>query len=97
MSDNSEVSKFQQSKLYGGKKNEVLRRQKLVEEMENQLKTNLPPQDNSGNAMPYSKNILNTLTDQNAAIKVSKNPSNLVEVPRVHEKYEINSFTKSNP
>lgn len=47
--------------------------------------------------MPYSKNILNTLTDQNAAIKVSKNPSNLVEVPRVHEKYEINSFTNSNP
>jgi len=36
LSDNSEVSKFQSAKLYGGKKNEVLKRQKLVEQMENQ-------------------------------------------------------------
>ena len=35
--------------------------------------------------------------DDDAAIKVSKMPSNLIEVPKVHEKYEINSFCRTNP
>jgi hypothetical protein len=39
---------------------------------------------------------LNTLTDGNQSIKVSKNPSNLTEVPRVAEKYEINSFCRES-
>ncbi len=36
--------------------------------------------------------MLNQVFDDNATIKVSKMPSNLVEVPRVNEKYEISSF-----
>ena len=36
--------------------------------------------------------MLNQFYDDNATIKVSKNPSSLVEVPRVNEKYEIKSF-----
>ena len=36
--------------------------------------------------------MLNQYYDDNASIKVSKMPSNLVEVPRVNEKYEISSF-----
>ena len=41
--------------------------------------------------------MLDMLTDDDAAIKVSKMPSNLIEVPKVHEKYEINSFCRTNP
>ena len=41
--------------------------------------------------------MLDMLCDDDAAIKVSKLPSNLTEVPKVHEKYEINSFCKTNP
>lgn len=52
---------------------------------------------NAASSVPYSKNILNQLTDQNMAIKANKNPSNLVEIPRVNEKYEVNSFAHSNP
>ena len=40
--------------------------------------------------------MLEMLCDDDAAIKVSKLPSNLTEVPRVHEKYEINSFCQTN-
>ncbi len=40
----------------------------------------------------FTNNMLNQLYDDNASIKVSKMPSNLVEVPRVNEKYEIASF-----
>ena len=41
--------------------------------------------------------MLDMLCDDDAAIKVSKLPSNLTEVPKVHEKYEINSFCATNP
>lgn len=41
--------------------------------------------------------MLDQLCDEDAAIKVSKLPSNLTEVPRVNEKYEINSFCRTNP
>ena len=41
--------------------------------------------------------MLDMLCDDDAAIKVSKLPSNLTEVPKVHEKYEINSFCRTNP
>lgn len=40
----------------------------------------------------FSNDMLNQFFDDNATIKVSKNPSNLVEVPRVNEKYENKSF-----
>eukprot|EP00347_Sterkiella_histriomuscorum_P012914 403366738 len=40
----------------------------------------------------FTNNMLNQYYDDNASIKVSKMPSNLVEVPRVNEKYEIKSF-----
>ena len=33
--------------------------------------------------------MINALTDDNEAILASRQPSGLVEVPRVHEKYEI--------
>jgi len=45
----------------------------------------------------FSQRMLDMLCDDDAAIKVSKLPSNLTEVPRVHEKYEINSFCQTNP
>ena len=52
--------------------------------------------DPSGNdydkAPMFSQKMLDMLCDDDAAIKVSKLPSNLTEVPKVHEKYEINSF-----
>ena len=41
--------------------------------------------------------MLDMLCDDDAAIKVSKLPSNLTDVPKVHEKYEINSFCATNP
>ena len=39
--------------------------------------------------------MLNQFYDDNAAIKVSKMPSNLVDVPRINEKYEISSHLTS--
>ena len=39
--------------------------------------------------------MLNQFYDDNAAIRVSKMPSNLVEVPRINEKYEISSHLTS--
>jgi hypothetical protein len=41
--------------------------------------------------------MLNHLYDDNTTIKVSKLPSNLVEVPKVNEKYEISSFFGPSP
>mmetsp|Transcript_36914 Transcript_36914/g.48515 ORF Transcript_36914/g.48515 Transcript_36914/m.48515 type:complete len:207 (+) Transcript_36914:132-752(+) len=62
-------------------------------------KKNLP--DSSGKdyekAPVFSQKMLDMLCDDDAAIKVSKLPSNLTEVPKVHEKYEINSFCQTNP
>ena len=40
--------------------------------------------------------MINALVDDNLGILSSKQPSGLVEVPKVHEKYEIHSL-KSNP
>jgi hypothetical protein len=40
--------------------------------------------------------MINALVDDNQGILSSKQPSSLVEVPRVHEKYEIQSL-KANP
>lgn len=40
--------------------------------------------------------MLNHYYDDNASIKVSKMPSNLVDVPRVNEKYEIKSYFGGN-
>jgi hypothetical protein len=40
--------------------------------------------------------MINALVDDNLGILSSKQPSSLVEVPKVHEKYEIHSL-KSNP
>lgn len=45
----------------------------------------------------FTNNMLNHLYDDNATIKVSKMPSNLVEVPKVNEKYEISSFFGPSP
>ena len=45
----------------------------------------------------FSQKMLDMLCDDDAAITVSKLPSNLTEVPKVHEKYEINSFCQTNP
>jgi hypothetical protein len=55
-----------------------------------------PSGANYENAPMYSQKMLEMLCDDDAAIKVSKLPSNLTEVPRVHEKYEINSFCHTN-
>jgi hypothetical protein len=41
--------------------------------------------------------MLNHFYDDNATIKASKLPSNLVEVPKVNEKYEISSFFGPSP
>jgi hypothetical protein len=43
--------------------------------------------------VPYSQHVINMLVDDNEGIFISKHPSGLVEVPRVHEKYEINSMS----
>lgn len=40
----------------------------------------------------FSNNLINHLFDDNKAITVTKQPSNLVEVARVNEKYETGSF-----
>ena len=40
--------------------------------------------------------MLNQFYDDNAAIRVSKMPSNLVDVPRINEKYEISRNITSN-
>ena len=45
----------------------------------------------------FTNNMINHLYDDNATIKVSKLPSNLVEVPRINEKYEISSFFGPSP
>ena len=41
--------------------------------------------------------MLNQLYDDDAAIKVATLPSNLTEIPRVHEKYEMSGFLRTNP
>ncbi len=41
----------------------------------------------------FSNNLLNQLYDDNPGIRVAKNPSNLISVPRVSEKYECSSFS----
>ena len=56
-----------------------------------------PSGANYEQAPPFSQKMLDMLCDDDAAIKVSKLPSNLTEVPRVHEKYEINAFCATNP
>ena len=56
-----------------------------------------PTGANYEKATMFSQKMLDMLCDDDAAITVSKLPSNLTEVPRVHEKYEINSFCKTNP
>ncbi|CDW81926.1 UNKNOWN [Stylonychia lemnae] len=48
--------------------------------------------DINGQPQAFTRDMLNQFYDDNATIKVSKMPSNLVEVPRVNEKYEISSF-----
>ena len=45
--------------------------------------------------MTYTQNMLNQLYDDDAAIKVATLPSNLTEIPRVHEKYEMSAFLKT--
>lgn len=40
--------------------------------------------------------MLDQLCDENAGITASRLPSNLKEIPRVSEKYEMNSFFLSN-
>jgi len=42
--------------------------------------------------MPYSQNLINQLCDDNEGILASRQPSSLLEVPRVNERYEINSL-----
>ncbi len=39
--------------------------------------------------------MLDQFYDDNAAMKVSKMPSNLVDVPRINEKYEISKHLTS--
>ena len=45
----------------------------------------------------YTQNMLNQLFDEDCAIKVATMPSNLTEIPRVHEKYEMSGFMKGGP
>jgi len=44
-----------------------------------------------------TQNMIDHLFDDNSTIKSSKLPSNLVEIPKVNEKYEISSFYGSHP
>jgi hypothetical protein len=74
-------------KLMGGNSNEVLMKQKHYNELEEIFKANMPRSD-----MPYSQNLINQLCDDNDAMMVARNPSSLVSVPRVNEKYEFNSI-----
>lgn len=43
----------------------------------------------------FTEQMLNQFYDDNAAITVSKMPSNLVDVPRINEKYEISAHLSS--
>lgn len=44
-------------------------------------------------SMPYSQNLINQMVDDNEAITACREPSGLIAVPVVHEKYEINSMS----
>ena len=59
--------------------------------VENQQKHANP----SDKEMTYTQNMLNQLYDDDAAIKVATLPSNLTEIPKVHEKYEMNAFLRT--
>lgn len=41
--------------------------------------------------------MINQVYDNSAGIRVAKMPSNLIEIPRVNEKYEVKSFATANP
>lgn len=97
LSDNKAVSNFYKIKGQGA--DSVYTKAVHNREAERDKRQNLP--DPSGknyeNAPMYSQKMLDMLCDDDVAIKVSKLPSNLTEVPKVHEKYEINSFCQTNP
>jgi len=97
LSDNRPVSTFYKIKSHGA--DAVYTKAPIVRAIEKDIRQNLP--DPSGanyeQAAMFSQKMLDMLCDDDAAIKVSKLPSNLTEVPRVHEKYEINSFCSVNP
>ena len=61
------------------------------------LAEGLDAPNNKENTPIYSQNMLAQLTDDNAGITYAKNPSNLTEVPKINEKYEIQSFVQVNP
>lgn len=72
----------------------------LVNNVEGNEKQHLPVDepvnDKENTPIIYSQNMLEQLCDDNAGITVSKMPSNLTEIPKVHEKYEIASFCKTS-
>ena len=97
LSDNRPISAFYQAKSRGV--GAVHQKQPIVDQIRQDQRKHLPdPASGDAAAKPhYSQRLLDQLYDEDVAIKVSKNPSNLTEVPRVHEKYEINSFYRVNP
>ena len=52
--------------------------------------------ENSANGGVLTQGMIDALTDDNVGIKAARLPSNLTEVPRVHEKYESQSFCQSS-
>ena len=92
LSDNRKITNYYLAKERGV---DHVHRKKPINEthIQNQQKHANPDDQN----MTYTQNMLNQLYDDDAAIKVATLPSNLTEIPRVHEKYEMNAFLRTNP
>lgn len=89
LSDGSKVSKFYKIK---SKPEESTKDLRIATQQKRQQAATLQSE------LPiFTNNMLNHLYDDNTTIKVSRLPSNLVEVPKVNEKYEIKSFFGPSP
>jgi hypothetical protein len=65
----------------------------IADQLEKQKRTLLNTgKENTANGAYFTQGMIDALTDDNVGIKAAHMPSNLTEVPRVHEKYESQSF-----
>ena len=90
LSDCSKVSQFYTVKA---KPSEAHRQANMASQSRRQQQATAM----TSNMPVFTNNMINHLYDDNATIKVSKMPSNLVEVPKINEKYEVSSFFGPSP
>lgn len=83
LSDGSSVSGFYSSKINGGKGGKGSEMEKNIKNFEKDPRTS------------YTANIINQLHSANSEFTCTAYPSNLVEVPKIGEKYEVGSFKRT--